>query len=283
MPFSHALKCNTWLDMKEVAEFDLKISFAPACCGNFLINDKIKLNNADGLFELNITKISKPMEKISNKNLEKFSPLGVLSETELSDLVSTVNLKRIEENEILLLEGDASKNLYFVIDGCLKAEKISAEGRQQTLRFIGPGEIINELAVFLDESASMTVIAMEHSQVMILSQAKVEDFLVKNPKFSREWIKSLALRVKHLLNHVENLSLYTVEARLARLLLEEAENGVYKRQSWKTQSEIAAQLGTVLDVVNRNLQNFQKQGVIEINRTEIKILDETKLEALSRS
>jgi DNA-binding transcriptional regulator LsrR (DeoR family) len=82
---------------------------------------------------------------------------------------------------------------------------------------------------------------------------------------------------------VENLSLYSVEARLARLLLDEAEKGVYQRPSWKTQSEIAAQLGTVLDVVNRNLQNLQKQGIIEINRTEIRILDKTKLEALSRS
>jgi len=223
------------------------------------------------------------MEKISIKTLERFSPLAVLSEAELSDLVLDANLDRIEEDEILLLEGDTSKSLYFVIDGWLKAEKISSEGRQQTLRFIGPGEIINELAVFLNEPASMTVIAMETSQVMIISQTKVDDLLMKNPKFSGEWIKSLALRVKHLLNHVENLSFYSVEARLARLLLDEAENGVYQRPSWKTQSEIAAQLGTVLDVVNRNLQNLQKKGIIENNRTEIRILDKAKLEALSRS
>lgn len=224
-----------------------------------------------------------PMDTISPKILRNFIPFGVLSEDELSYLVSVANLKVIEGNESLLLEGDSNKNLYFVIEGWLKAEKISPEGRQQTLRFIGPGEIINELAVFIDEPASMTVIAMEKSRVMVLSQAKVEDLLLKNPKFSREWIKSLALIVKHLLNHVENLSLYSVEARLARLLLDEAENGVYQRPSWKTQSEIAAQLGTVLDVFNRNLQNLQKQGVIEINRSEIKILDEAKLEALSRS
>ncbi len=222
------------------------------------------------------------MEKISPKILKKFSPLSVISEDELSDLLSAAILEFVAEDEILLLEGDARKNLYFVIEGWLKAEKISPEGRQQTLRFIGPGEIINELAVFLNEPASMTVIAMEKSQVMILSQARVEDLLLKNPKFSREWIKSLALRVKHLLNHVENLSLYSVEARLARLLLDEAKDGVYQRPSWKTQSEIAAQLGTVLDVINRNLQNLQKQGIIEINRTEIKILDVKKLEALSR-
>ena len=223
------------------------------------------------------------MEKISPKILRKFTPLRVLSEDELSGIINHANIKVATENESLLLEGDSQRNLYFVIEGWLKAEKISQEGRQQTLRFIGPGEIINELAVFLDEPSSMTVIAMEKSQMMVLSQAKVEELLSKNPKFSRAWIKSLALRVKHLLNHVENLSLYTVEARLARLLLDEAEDGVYQRPSWKTQSEIAAQLGTVLDVFNRNLQNLQKQGVIEINRSEIKILDEAKLEALSRS
>ena len=69
---------------------------------------------------------------------------------------------------------------------------------------------------------------------------------------------------------------------MARLLLEDADDGVVIRQSWKTQSEIAGQLGTVMDVVNRHLQNMVKRGFIEINRDEIIILNHTRLAKIAK-
>ena len=102
------------------------------------------------------------------------------------------------------------------------------------------------------------------------------------PEFALSIIKELALRIKHLLNQVENLSLYSVETCLARLLLDESEEGVFHRQSWKTQEEIAGQLGTVLDVVNRNLQKLVNLGLIEVTRNHIKIIDRTSLEEITK-
>jgi CRP/FNR family transcriptional regulator len=79
--------------------------------------------------------------------------------------------------------------------------------------------------------------------------------------------------VLHLVSLVEDLSLRTVEARLARLLLERAERRTLERRHWATQAEMAARLGTVLHVVNRALQELAREGLIELDRHQIRILD----------
>ncbi len=83
----------------------------------------------------------------------------------------------------------------------------------------------------------------------------------------------------YLLSLVEDLSLRTVEARLARLLLEQSRGGTVQRRRWATQSEMAARLGTVPDVLNRALRSLVDEGLIQVERHQIQILDLQGLEA----
>jgi len=218
---------------------------------------------------------------LSLDTLKTFPLLGTLDEETLEELRRSIRIRALGKDEILLLAGEASGQLYFVQSGWLKAEKVSREGRQQTLRFIGPNEIINELAIFSQERSSVTVLAMEKATVFHLSQTVIEALLKNHPAFSRSVIHSLAKRVDHLLNLVENLSLFSVETRAARYLLSEGHEGVVKRPAWQTQSEMAAQLGTVLDVLNRVLQKFQDQGIIHVQREQITILDTDQLRKIA--
>ena len=220
--------------------------------------------------------------KPTPQDLEQYPLLRVLSDEERRQICDMIRVDALEKNGVLFLEGEFSSALFFVISGWLKAEKVSREGRQQILRFIGPGEMINELSVFSNEANAVSVIALEPCQVFSLSQADVEKLLEQSPSFSRAVIKNLAHRIDYLLTKIENLSLYTVEVRLARFLLEHEESGVVLRQSWKTQSEIAAQIGTVPDVLNRHLQKFARDGVIDISREQIRIIDMQALEQFAR-
>jgi len=219
---------------------------------------------------------------LTAQDLRQFSLLSVFTETELNTLLHISKLHAYEKDQIVFLEGESIKELYFVLEGWFKAEKVSREGRGQTLRLIGPGEILNELAVFSGDSSSVSAVAMEPAVVFSLTQAQVEKLLTDSPSFSRAVIQNLAQRIQHLLNHIENLSLYPVEVRLARFLLDNAEEGMMTRQPWQTQSEIANQLGTVMDVVNRNLQKMARRGLISLDRDTIKIVNQKGLEDLAR-
>lgn len=77
---------------------------------------------------------------------------------------------------------------------------------------------------------------------------------------------------------VENLSLQTVEARLAGIFLEHSTSDVLNRRRWSTQTEMAARLGTVPDVLNRALRSLADEGLIQIERHQIQILDRKGLE-----
>ena len=77
--------------------------------------------------------------------------------------------------------------------------------------------------------------------------------------------------------------LRSVEARLARLLLEQAEGESVQRRRWATQSEMASRLGTVPDVVNRALRKLAEQGLIHVERHQIQILDQEGLQAVAQT
>ena len=85
---------------------------------------------------------------LSIHELKQFSLLNVFTDEELIETRRIIRFQEVKKDEILLLEGESTNALYFVLDGWFKAEKVSSSGRQQTLRFISPGEIINELSVF---------------------------------------------------------------------------------------------------------------------------------------
>ena len=84
---------------------------------------------------------------------------------------------------------------------------------------------------------------------------------------------NMADRIAHLAELVADLSLHTVEVRLARLLLESAADGTLERQAWLTQAELAARLGTVPDVLSRALRILADGGLIRFDRRQITILD----------
>jgi CRP/FNR family transcriptional regulator len=90
---------------------------------------------------------------------------------------------------------------------------------------------------------------------------------------------NMADRITYLAGMVAELSLHSVEVRLARLLLEAATGGALVRPAWLTQAELAARLGTVPDVLSRALRTLADAGLIRFDRRQITVLDRDKLAA----
>jgi CRP/FNR family transcriptional regulator len=155
----------------------------------------------------------------------------------------------------------------------LKVIKIGMDGREQVLQTLGAGDAFNAVSVFTDVPNQATVTALENSQVWIVRREVLLSMMDVYPALARQVVKDLAGRVIYLVRMVEDLSLRSVEARLARLILEQAEGEAVQRQRWATQAEMAARLGTVPDVVNRALRKLAAAGLIRVERQQIRILD----------
>lgn len=191
--------------------------------------------------------------------------------------------QKCDAGQVLFLEGEQEVALYIVQQGWLKAVKISSDGREQVLHFIGPGEVFNAIGVFVESSNPATVIALEPAVVWVIQKEIMLKLLDDYPELARTVIRRLAGRVQQLIGMVEDLSLRTIEARLARYLIEQSTDEQLQRPRWATQAEMANRLGTVPDVLNRALRSLAKENLIRVERHQIQILDYSGLEAKADS
>lgn len=181
--------------------------------------------------------------------------------------------------EVVCLMGERVEALSIVEQGWLKAVKSVASGREQTITTFGPGATLNDVAVLAGVPAQATVIALEPTTLWRIPGSQLLVLVEQHPSLARALIGNLASRVIYLAGLVEDLALRPVEARLARLILTQAHDGKIERRSWATQAELAAQVGTVPDVLNRALRALADAGLIAVGRRSIRILDRPGLEA----
>lgn len=183
--------------------------------------------------------------------------------------------------EVVFLEGEPSRGLYYLQSGWLKIAKTSPDGREQILQFLEPGETFHVIGVFVNRPNPATAIALEPAGIWTLRREAVVTLLEKHPELAQHVIERLAGRILELIDLVEDLSLRTVTGRLARLLIDDAQEGALHRPRWYTQAEIAARLGTVPDVLQRALSRLASDGLIEVERSVIRIRDREALEAIA--
>lgn len=198
---------------------------------------------------------------------------------EILKAIASIAIRRnYRTGQVVFLEGEPSSGLYVVEQGWLKSVKISTTGREQVIRFVGPGEVFNDLGVFAAGPNRVTVESLEDATVWIIERDSLLRLTERYPKLSQIIIRNLSHRVLHLMRLVEDLSLRSVQSRLARLLVEMGDSDVLPRRRWSTQAEMASHLGTVPDVLNRAMRSLADDGLIEIDRHKIKILDRQGLE-----
>lgn len=215
------------------------------------------------------------------KLLKKISYFSTLDDSTLSLLAQSAGRRLYSAGQVILLEGEPCPGLYVLESGWLKAVKIGLDGREQVLQMLSAGDVFNAISVFTDAPNQATVTALETSTVWIIQRETLLALLEDHPALARQVVKDLAGRVMHLVRMVEDLSLRSVEARLARYLLDQAEGQVVQRQRWATQAEMASRLGTVPDVVNRALRKLAEMGLIRVERHQIRILDRDGLRGIA--
>lgn len=178
---------------------------------------------------------------------------------------------------VVFLEGDLNTGLCTLDAGWVKAVKFSLDGREQVLRYFGPGEVFSEIGIFLARPNPVTAIALEHVALWRLHHSTLRPLFGAQPELLLHIIANMADRISHLADLVADLSLHTVEVRLARLLLEEGADGTLERQAWLTQAELAARLGAVPDVLSRALHALADAELIRFDRRQIIILNRAGL------
>jgi CRP-like cAMP-binding protein len=210
------------------------------------------------------------------KSILYFSDLGL---AELESISKIAFEKTADRAEMVLLEGEPAANLYFVASGVVKVFKTSAEGKEQILSIVRPGESFNDVPIF--DGGPNPVSAQTMGPVLLYGIKKndMEAIIENHPQIALNVIKVLASRVRHLVSLVEDLSFKHVIGRVAKILLEHIRDEM-GRGPRLTQQEMAAMAGTAREVVGRSLKALEEEGVIKLDRHRIIITDKEALQKI---
>ena len=208
-----------------------------------------------------------------------------LSEQELRFMVQRAVSRHFSPGEIVFGEGDPCSGLYVVAAGHLRIYKSSATGREQVLSIDGPGSSIAEVPVFDGGNYPASAAAVDRATLLFISKQDFQALCLAHPQVALKVLRVVGARLRQLVGIIEELSFTTVRHRLASLLLRLAQKegqrtteGVEVKLPANNQ-ELASQIGTVRELVSRNLSRFQAEGLLRIDGRNVIIRDLEGLEA----
>jgi CRP/FNR family transcriptional regulator len=180
--------------------------------------------------------------------------------------------------ETVFLEQDPCAGLYLIESGTVKISRFSKEGREYILHLLHRGDTFNDVAALDGGPNPATATAYSASTLWRVDRNELQGVASRYPVLAWALIENLARRARHLVTLVQDLSMRNVRGRLARLLLEQAQDqGEAEVDRFLTQEEMASRLGTVREVVGRVLRGLAAEGIIELDRHRILILDPDRL------
>ena len=199
-----------------------------------------------------------------------------LSEKTIVFLTSHFHAKVIEKGQQFLWEGELVDAVYMILQGYVKVFHLSAEGREQVLAILKEGGFVNAVS-------ALQILSANHAHAsalgrVVLGKMALADFnhaIHEYPDFALLQMRDLADKLDHMTDLVSDLSLRSTRQRLIQFLLQNKTQRTAV-SGW-TQEEIAAQIGTVRDVVSRLLGLFAREGLIRIERQRIILLDVQRL------
>jgi CRP-like cAMP-binding protein len=209
---------------------------------------------------------------------------AALGQEELSYLASHSVVRELAKDELLCAEGDPCEGLFVVQSGAIKVFKMAETGREQVLVIERAGSTVGELPVFDGGNFPASAAALEDSTLLFIPKREFLELCRRNSEVAFAIIKTLAWRFRYMASLVEELSLKEVSHRLARFLRDRALRlGVRTKRGTEfpleeTNQQIAAEIGTVRDLVSRNLRRFVDRGIIKMERRKVIVLNMAELE-----
>jgi CRP-like cAMP-binding protein len=218
--------------------------------------------------------------------LQNTALLSSLSPEELRTLGARTVRKRLNAGELLFSEGEPCRGLHIIARGKVRIFKSSPNGREQVLAVNQPGESIAELPVFDGGPYPASAIALEDTQIAFISQRDFRSYCVEHPEVALKMLAVVGARLRRLVAIIEELSFSTIRQRLVATLLRLAQSEGKTTQKGiefqlpASHQQLANELGTVRELVSRNLMRLQAEGLLDVDARQIIVKDMKGMSAI---
>lgn len=229
--------------------------------------------------------ITTNMSKCEQCIVREFSSLKALSKDELIKMANCKTSYIIKKGEPVFEEGENVNGIYCVKDGVCKLTKLSANGKDQIVKLVKPGELLGQRSMISEEPANLSAVAMEDMEVCFIPKSEVLQFFNQNNQFSMNVMRTICGDLKEADDHMVSMAQKNVKERLAETLLY-LENTFGKNEDGSlrlhvSREELAGMIGTATESCIRLLSEFNKNKLIEISGKKITLLDRNGLKRAS--
>ncbi len=205
--------------------------------------------------------------------------LSGLDRSELRRFGELTREKFYPRGSVILFENDPGDSLFVVREGRVKVVLIGEDGREVILGVLSVGDHFGELALIDDGPRSAHVIAMEDSNLLVLRRDDFRRRVESTPSVAWSLLTELSRRLRRADDKIGGLVLLDVPGRIARLLLDLAEeSGTPTIEKALTHQTIAQMIGASRETVSRAMKDFQDANWVTVERRRITLADRPALE-----
>jgi CRP/FNR family transcriptional regulator len=227
-----------------------------------------------------VTKVSRCYNSWRESAVLANAPLfSSLSQPELQLLARRTVRKLFSAGEQIFSEGEPCKGLNIISQGKVRIFKTSVNGREQVLAMQQPGDSIAELPVFDGGPYPASAVAVENTEIAFISRRDFQSYCLEHPEVALKVLAVVGARLRSLVGIIEELSFTTIRQRLVSTLVRLVQSEGKKTSRGVefalpgSHQELANQLGTVRELISRNLARLQAEGLLEVDARHIVVKD----------
>ncbi len=231
---------------------------------------------------MNRGSVNAPSEKA---NLIDLVPLfRGMSPQLLGELAQKMRPLRFRSGTAIFHADDVGSMMYIIISGAVKIFIPSTDGREVVLAIHRTGDLFGEMSLLDNERRSASASTLDDTEMVSLSREDFQDVLARHPDASRAILDVLVKRLRQTNQSIQDAYLLDVPGRLARrLLILAREHGIKTDEGVEiglrvSQQDLASMIGASRVAVNKQLQAWRHDGIVDVRRQRVTILKPEALE-----
>jgi CRP-like cAMP-binding protein len=227
------------------------------------------------------TAVAQPAEKL--RYLSELTVFQDLSPREMQELNRIITMSTVPRGRVFYRPEEPGEVLFILKEGRVQLYRISPEGKKLVITTLGPHTLFGEMALLGTKMHNTFAEAIDDCLICVMSRTDLERLILNKPQVALRILEVTGKRLREAEERLENMAFKGIPARLASLLLRLAEEQGSDEIAGLTHQDLAESVGTYRETATQVLNDLKSQGLIEIGRKRIKVLDSVRLSEIAES
>lgn len=225
--------------------------------------------------------ISQPAEKL--RYLSELAVFQDLSPREMQELNRITTMSTVPRGRVFYRPEEPGEVLFILKEGRVQLYRISPEGKKLVITTLGPHTLFGEMALLGTKMHNTFAEAIDDCLICVMSRTDLERLILNKPQVALRILEITGKRLREAEERLENMAFKGIPARLASLLLRLSAEQASDEIIGLTHQDLAESVGTYRETATQVLNDLKSQGLIDIGRKRIKILDADGLAEVAES